>query len=539
MLKAALIGGACFIAAADLRRFERLVSLVVFGLALWVPAGLLILFLGEHPQDVELLGVTISMTAILVIAVVFEGALAVAFALLHRAAFRAWHRIGYMTSGQFRTVTALAEAFYWSSSSKEDAPADITPERVAENADNYLGGFEARRKWVMGVALTGINLYPVLFVNPPFTLMAVDERRAFLERHFGDDVARRRIGSFRRWLVQGMIRLGQQIVYLGYYGDPASWAATGYVPFSRRPEGLRAKRKEPGTLVVEDGRNVTGDLDAEVVIVGSGAAGAVMGYRLAEQGHRVLICERGHHVDPASFSEDEVEMLSSLYRDGALQIARDFKLQVLQGMCVGGTTVINNAVSIEPPDEVLDEWDRRLGDAFDPARVRAAVASIKELLDIRAQPSRYPQPGSAQVHRRGRGARARSTRRAATSRSRPISADCLGCGYCNIGCAYGRKLSMLDTLLPWAQERFGLERLRIVAETSVEGDRDQRRPDRRDPLQGRGPQLPRPRQALRDRGRRGQLELPARAAAVSAGRASGAGSRSTSARRSRPSSTRS
>ncbi len=299
VLKAALIGGACFIAAADLRRFERLVSLVVFGLALWVPAGLLILFLGEHPQDVELLGVTISMTAILVIAVVFEGALAVAFALLHRAAFRSWHRIGYMTSGQFRTVTALAEAFYWSSSSKEDAPADFTPERVAENADNYLGGFEARRKWVMGVALTGINLYPVLFVNPPFTLMAVDERRAFLERHFGDDVARRRIGSFRRWLVQGMIRLGQQIVYLGYYGDPASWAATGYVPFSRRPEGLRAKRKEPGTLVVEDGRNVTGDLDAEVVIVGSGAAGAVMGYRLAEQGHRVLICERGHHVDPA------------------------------------------------------------------------------------------------------------------------------------------------------------------------------------------------------------------------------------------------
>ena len=70
-----------------------------------------------------------------------------------------------MTSGQFRTVTALAEAFYWSSSSKEDAPADLTPERVAENADNYLGGFEAKRKWVMGVALTGINLYPLLFVT--------------------------------------------------------------------------------------------------------------------------------------------------------------------------------------------------------------------------------------------------------------------------------------------------------------------------------------------------------------------------------------
>ena len=32
--------------------------------------------------------------------------------------------------------------------------------------------------------------------------------------------------------------------------------------------------------------------------------------------------------------------------------------------------------------------------------------------------------------------------------------DCLGCGYCNIGCKFGKKLSMLDTVLPWAQERF-------------------------------------------------------------------------------------
>ncbi|HZZ75948.1 MAG TPA: GMC family oxidoreductase, partial [Puia sp.] len=28
---------------------------------------------------------------------------------------------------------------------------------------------------------------------------------------------------------------------------------------------------------------------------------------------------------------------------------------------------------------------------------------------------------------------------------------CLGCGYCNIGCKYGRKLSMLDTILPLTQ----------------------------------------------------------------------------------------
>jgi choline dehydrogenase-like flavoprotein len=44
---------------------------------------------------------------------------------------------------------------------------------------------------------------------------------------------------------------------------------------------------------------------------------------------------------------------------------------------------------------------------------------------------------------------------------------CVGCGYCNIGCRYGKKLSMLDTALPWAQERFGAQRVRIFAECEV------------------------------------------------------------------------
>jgi choline dehydrogenase-like flavoprotein len=46
-------------------------------------------------------------------------------------------------------------------------------------------------------------------------------------------------------------------------------------------------------------------------------------------------------------------------------------------------------------------------------------------------------------------------------------AGCLGCGYCNIGCAYGRKLSALDYALPLAQEqRRG--QVRVLPECRVE-----------------------------------------------------------------------
>jgi len=48
----------------------------------------------------------------------------------------------------------------------------------------------------------------------------------------------------------------------------------------------------------------------------------------------------------------------------------------------------------------------------------------------------------------------------------PGQRNCVGCGYCNIGCKYDRKLSMLDTALPWAQRDFP-GKLDIYAECEV------------------------------------------------------------------------
>jgi choline dehydrogenase-like flavoprotein len=468
-LKAGLIGGVCFVAAADVRRYERAVSLVVVGLALWVPAGVLILIFGEHGQHVDLAWFdNVSMTLILWCGVVFEGALAVMYAVLHRRAFRAWHEIRYLSAGQFRTLASVAEALLWSSSASAGPPPELTPDEVAQNADRYLADFAARRKWVMRIALVGINFYPLMFAKPAFTLMGLEERRAFMEKHFGEDVARRRIGHFRRWLVQGMIRLAQQVVYLGFYSDKRTWPATGYRPFSaREPEIARAERKARSALRVESPDDLEEELRSEVVIVGSGAAGSVIAYRLVEAGHDVLMLERGPHIDPTDFTENEAEMLTKLYRDGAVQLARDFKLQVLQGMCVGGTTVVNNAVSIEPPPEVLQRWLEPTGGRLDLERVQAGVASIKRLLTIVPQEDKVFSEGVSKFEQ---GIKALGLTEPPARRFHPIEAnihDCLGCGYCNIGCAFGRKLSMLDKVLPEAQA-LPKGSLRIVAGAEVE-----------------------------------------------------------------------
>ena len=84
----------------------------------------------------------------------------------------------------------------------------------------------------------------------------------------------------------------------------------------------------------------------------------------------MLVLERGPHVDPRDFVEDEVAMYLKLYNEGALQVARDFRFQVLQGMCVGGSTVVNNAICFDPPRR-CSSAGRRAG--LDGAEVERAI----------------------------------------------------------------------------------------------------------------------------------------------------------------------
>ena len=115
-------------------------------------------------------------------------------------------------------------------------------------------------------------------------------------------------------------------------------------------------------------------------MIGSGAAGGILAYRLAEAGRKVLVLERGPHVDPREFGDDEVVQYLRLYNEGALQLATNFSLQVLQGMCVGGGTTINNALCLAPPE---------LGARAVGAARRSTAPRLKAAIE------RGPRPGSA------------------------------------------------------------------------------------------------------------------------------------------------
>jgi len=470
VVKIGVLALLAYFAAADVRRYRLLTVLVIAGHVISEVAMGAVLIWGETGYDVEVAGNPVAVRTMIWGAMALDGVILALLIWFHAAAEKARYELAYFTPGQFRTLAALADVVVMG----EDEA--ITAEAVAHNVDRYLASFNARSKWLARVVLIGMELYPMLTFKPPLSHMSAADRKAFLTRRFYHDVQRRLVPGFWRDLVQGMIRMAKQLSYLGYYNDERTFASVGYTRFTRRSDFadriLEHPLEKPAPLqVLRAGDVGTQTLEGDVVVIGSGAAGAVLAHDLVEQGRDVLMLERGEYVPATEFTEDEVAMLSRLYADGALQLTRDFRFQVLQGSCVGGTTVVNNAVCFDLPPEVLASWNAsdRLDGALDSTRLADAFRAARELVGVERQThSRLNPSGNRFVAGlRALGYDESPHRQGAVEAN---IAGCLGCGYCNIGCRYGKKLSMLDTVLPQTQREFnrnGREALRIVAGCEV------------------------------------------------------------------------
>jgi choline dehydrogenase-like flavoprotein len=398
--------------------------------------------------------------------------LAALLLVLRRAAMRARLRPGFLGATEYRTLIALADVIV---PGPDEA---LEPRDVAANVDRYFGRIRSRRKWVQRAGLIAMQLHPLLTFKAPFSELDEATRLEHLKTHFHRDVIDRRLPDQLRRFVQAIIRVANQLVYVGYYSDPRSFASVGYEPFEQRERYRRLEAAGRIPQPAEHPLSVTraGELDelqieADFCIVGSGAAGAVLAYRLAEHG-TVVVLERGQYVEPREFTSDEVEMIGRLYDDGVFQQTEDFRFTVLQGSCVGGSTVVNNAVSIPPPERVLERWNDRHGAGLELPELERSTRRVEQLLTIRGQDEGSENPDirlnpSAPKFLNGVEQRRRDP--GLQLQVAAVSANikgCLGCGYCNIGCKYGKKLSMLDTVLPRAQSEHP-GRVRIIAECAV------------------------------------------------------------------------
>jgi choline dehydrogenase-like flavoprotein len=223
------------------------------------------------------------------------------------------------------------------------------------------------------------------------------------------------------------------------------------------------------SLRLLDGATVATSHEAsfDVVVVGSGPAGAAVARAAARGGARVAVVEEGPYVEPSEFPEDGFSAMARLYRDlGTSVLTGNAPMPFLQGRVVGGTSVINGAISWRLPRDVYDEWtaaDPALGDAIPWDEVEAALDAVEA--DLGIHPTE-PDVAGLNNSLLARGAEALGLEH------RPISRNVRGCrglGRCLQGCPEGHKTSMDITVLPDACEH-GAEVLCSTRATRVRCD---------------------------------------------------------------------
>ncbi len=200
---------------------------------------------------------------------------------------------------------------------------------------------------------------------------------------------------------------------------------------------------------------MTDTLRADAVVVGTGAGGGPTAALLAEAGMRVVVLEAGSRYGAGDFTGDEGEMTARLWKLGMAGNS----LALYAGACVGGSTVINDALCFRTPPEILAHWrdDHGLSGLTDD---RWAPLVDQVWSDVHAVPTdRAHQSRNAEVLAVG----AAKLGWAAGPTPRSVR-DCVNLGLCNFGCPSNAKQSTLLAYIPRA-ERAGA---RILPDTRVE-----------------------------------------------------------------------
>lgn len=203
-------------------------------------------------------------------------------------------------------------------------------------------------------------------------------------------------------------------------------------------------------MTLRSWEDVQGDveLEADVVIVGTGPGGAAVARVLAEAGKRVVMLEEGPST-PRFASHYANAMRYHMQEGGSMVALGDAAVGVAAGRGVGGGSLINSAICWRAPDDVLAGWTDVLGgDArFRPESMAPIYDEISEIIGVTKT---RPEIAGENNHLIVRGARALGLEADFLHRNAP---GCVGCGVCNQGCPSGGKASVDRNLIPLARAK--------------------------------------------------------------------------------------
>ncbi|HEY0443783.1 MAG TPA: GMC family oxidoreductase N-terminal domain-containing protein, partial [Candidatus Limnocylindrales bacterium] len=271
----------------------------------------------------------------------------------------------------------------------------------------------------------------------------------------------------RRSAYQALRKLLTFLAYADPGDDGANprWKSIGYRP-DRPPVADIRTQVRPLTFAAgargagagaPDATDAPLRLDADVVVIGSGAGGGVVAHDLAMAGRSVIVLEAGPFVDEATMPRGELEAFDRLYLGHGLTTTWDGSITMLAGAALGGGTLINWMTCIRTPADVRSEWATEHGiDGVADAAFEADLAAIESELSV--APASSVPPKDAVILR---GAEALGLAAGRVARNSP---GCDDCGSCGFGCPRGTKQSGIRSHL----ERAHAAGARVVADARVD-----------------------------------------------------------------------
>ncbi len=190
-------------------------------------------------------------------------------------------------------------------------------------------------------------------------------------------------------------------------------------------------------------------LEADVVIVGTGAGGGTTAEALSAAGYKVLLVEEGPLKTSTDFKMQESDAYPSLYQEGIGRMSKDGAITILQGRAVGGTTLVNWTSSFRTPEPTLEHWAK---EHDVKGHSVAEMAPWFEKMEQRLGVAPWIMPPNANNDVIRNGCEKLGLHWKVIPRN---VRGCWNIGYCGMGCPTNAKQSMLVTTIPATLEKGG------------------------------------------------------------------------------------
>lgn len=183
-------------------------------------------------------------------------------------------------------------------------------------------------------------------------------------------------------------------------------------------------------------------IEADVVVIGTGAGGGISAQLLAEAGFKVVIVEEGPYQTTKNFHMQESEAYPNLYQEVSSRKTSDKAINILQGRTVGGGTTVNWSSCFKIPSKTINHWQEHYGWMLDETALAPEYEYAEKLLSIQPWPVHNPSNSAF-----ARGAKKLNWHYEVIARN---VNGCRNLGYCGLGCPIGAKQSTLVTTIPAA-----------------------------------------------------------------------------------------